>query len=156
MKYQRWVSLIGMACCLAACGTPLQDQSYVRQYGHQGGRGQGFQAYPYQVSQEVHTCTPGEISGRINRLRVETFSPDMEPGLGIDVQTLDRGLVHVHVGPLFFLDRQEADLKPGDEVIIQGFCYKFKGQERLLASEINHKGNTLKLRDVQGKPYWEN
>ena len=43
----------------------------------------------------------------------------MEPGLGVDVQTLDQGLVHVHLGPLWFLDRQEADLKPGDEVTIR-------------------------------------
>jgi hypothetical protein len=59
------------------------------------------------------------------------------------------------LGPLWFLDRQKADLKPGDEVTLQAFCYNLAGEERLLASEITHKGNTLKLQDVQGKPYWE-
>jgi hypothetical protein len=110
---------------------------------------------PYRVPGEVHGCVPGKINGRITRLRVETFSQDMEPGLALDVQTPDRGLVHVHLGPLWFLDRQEADLKPGDEVTIQGFCYNIEGQERLLAGEIIHKGKTLRLRDVNGKPYWE-
>jgi hypothetical protein len=79
----------------------------------------------------------------------------MEPGLAVEVQTPDKGLVHVHLGPLWFLERQEADLKPGDEVTIQGFCYKLAGQERLLAAEIIHKDHKLVLRDPQGVPYWE-
>ncbi len=58
-------------------------------------------------------------------------------------------------GPLWFLERQEADLKPGDEVTIQGFCYKLAGQERLLAAEVTHKDHNLVLRDPQGTPYWE-
>jgi hypothetical protein len=36
---------------------------------------------PYRIAQEVHTCVTEKISGRITRLRVETFSLDMEPGL---------------------------------------------------------------------------
>jgi len=138
-----------------ACSAPLQEHSYLKDYGHQGGRGQGFRTLPYRVSQEVHTCVPGKFSGRIIRLRAETFSQDMEPGLAMDVQTPDKGLVHVHLGPLWFLERQEADLKPGDEVTIQGFCYKLDGQERLLAAEVAHKDHTLVLRDPQGVPYWE-
>ena len=110
---------------------------------------------PYEVSQEVHVCVPGKISGRITRLRVETFSPDMEPGLAVEVQTPDKGLVHVHLGPLWFLERQEGDLKPGDEVAIQGLCYKLGDQERLIGAEITHKDHKLLLRDPQGIPYWE-
>ncbi|MEW6657311.1 MAG: hypothetical protein AB1424_01495 [Thermodesulfobacteriota bacterium] len=111
--------------------------------------------FPYQVSQDVHTCVEGRISGRISRLQAESFSSDMEPGLGMDVQTPDRGVVHVHLGPLWFLDRQEHDLKPGDEVTIQAFCYTLAGQERVLSGEVKHKDHTLVLRDPQGVPYWE-
>ncbi|MEW6659236.1 MAG: hypothetical protein AB1424_11295 [Thermodesulfobacteriota bacterium] len=110
---------------------------------------------PYRISQEAHACVPGKISGRITRLRVETFSQDMEPGMAVEVQTPDKGLIHVHLGPLWFLERQEADLKPGDEVTIQGFCYNLAGQERLLAAEVTHKDHKLVLRDPQGTPYWE-
>ena len=155
MTHARLLSLVFLACFLAACSIPLQEQDYLHQYGYKGGRGQGYRMLPYQVAQEVHTCAPGKISGRITRLRVESFSSDMEPGLAVEVQTPDRGLVHVHLGPLWFLERQEADLKPGDEVTIQGFCYKLAGQERLLAGEVAHKDHTLKLRDAQGTPYWE-
>src|SRR5512143_1800992 len=108
MKYWRLLSLVVLSGFLMACNGSLQEQSYMQQYGSQGGRGQGFRMSPYRVSEEVHTCVPGNISGRITRLRVENFPPDMEPGLAVEVQTPDRGMAHVHLGPLWFLDRQEA------------------------------------------------
>lgn len=155
MTHWRLLSLVILAGFLMACSASLQENSYLQQYGYRGGRGQGFRMNPYRVSQEVHACVPGKISGRITRLRVETFSQDMEPGLAVEVQTSDKGLVHVHLGPLWFLERQEADLKPGDDVTIQGFCYKLEGKERLLAAEVAHKDHKLVLRDPQGVPYWE-
>lgn len=147
----RVLNLIILAGFLMACSAPLH---YQQEYGNKGGA-RGLRKPPYHISQEVHTCVTGKISGRITRLRAETFSQDMEPGLGMDVQTKDRGLVHVHLGPLWFLERQEADLKPGEEVTIQVFCYKLAGQERLLAGEVEHKGHKLVLRDPQGIPYWD-
>jgi hypothetical protein len=154
MNYRRLVGLMAMTGCMAACGASLPETSYLQEYGGRGGRGQGYHMQPYHVSQEAHTCVPGKISGRITHLRPETFSIGMEPGLALDVQTPDRGLVHIHLGPLGLLDRQEADLKPGDEVSLKAFCYNLAGQERLLAAEITHKGNTLVLRDIQDTPYW--
>ncbi|MEW6657310.1 MAG: hypothetical protein AB1424_01490 [Thermodesulfobacteriota bacterium] len=101
---------------------------------------------PYQVSQDVHTCVQGKITGRITQIQAESFSQNMEPGLGMDVQTPDRGVVHVHLGPMWFLDRQETDLKPGEEVTIEAFCYKLAGQERVIAGEVTHKDHKLVLR----------
>ncbi|HEX9883491.1 MAG: hypothetical protein A2Y80_07850 [Deltaproteobacteria bacterium RBG_13_58_19] len=155
MTHWRLLILIILSGILMACSTSLQEHSYMQEYGYRGGRGQGYRKLPYYVSQEVHDCIQGKINGRITRLRVETFSLDMEPGLAMDVQTADRGLVHVHLGPIWFLERQETDLKPGDEVTVQGFCYKLEGQERLLAAEVAHKDHTMVLRDPQGSPYWE-
>ena len=155
MSHWRLFSTVILGCFLMACNGSLKEQSYLQQYGYRGGRGQGYRMQPYRVAQEFHSCIKGKIDGRITRLRAETFSLDMEPGLAMDVQTPDRGLVHVHLGPLWFLERQETDLKSGDEVTIQAFCYKLEGQERLLAGEIKHKDHTLVLRDRQGHPYWE-
>ena len=155
MTHWRLFSTVILGCFLMACNGSLKEQSYLQQYGYRGGRGQGYRMQPYRVAQEIHSCIKGKIDGRITRLRAETFSLDMEPGLAMDVQTPDRGLVHVHLGPLWFLERQETDLKSGDEVTIQAFCYKLEGQERLLAGKIKHKDHTLVLRDPQGHPYWE-
>ena len=67
--------------------------------------------------------------------------------LAVEVQTSDRGLVHVHLGPLGVLEQKEVDLKPGDEVTIQGFCSKLGGRERLLAGEVVHKDQTWRFDD---------
>lgn len=155
MRHWPLLSIVILLGFLMACSGSLKEQSYLQQYGSKGGKGQGYRMLPYRVSHEVHACVQEKINGRITRLQAETFSLDMEPGLGMDVQTPDMGLVHVHLGPLWFLDRRETDLKPGDEVAIQVFCYTSEGQERLLAGEITHKDHTLKLRDPQGTPYWE-
>jgi len=155
MKYRRLFIMLILSGILMAFSPPLQAENYLQQYGCQTGRSFGFRKYPYGASKEVHTCMSGKVSGRITRLRVETFSMHMEPGLALEVQTPDKGVVHVHLGPLWFLERQEADLKPGDEVTIQVFCSKLEGQERLLAGEVEHKNHKLVLRDPQGVPYWE-
>jgi hypothetical protein len=154
LKNRRILGLLVLTCFLGACAS-FQEQGYLQEYGSQGGRGQGFRAQPYQVDQEVHTCVPGKISGRISRLRVETLAPGTDPVLAVEVQTPDHGLVHVHLGPLWFLERHEADLKPGDEVTIQGFCQTLADRERLMAGEVVHNDKTLRLRDSRGNPIWE-
>lgn len=154
MKHWRVFSLFILTCCLGACAS-LQEKNYLQEYGSQGGRGQGFRSRPYQVDKEVHTCVPGKISGRITRLRVESLTPGLDPLLAAKVQTPDHGLVHVHLGPVGLLEIHESDLKPGDEVTIQAYCYNVAGRELLLASEVVHKNNTLQLRDSQGNPLWE-
>jgi hypothetical protein len=154
MTQLRLLSVIILSGALMGCAGPKQEKTYLQAYGYQGGRGQGFVAAPFRVSQEGHACVSGKVSGRITRLRVESLSPDLEPGLAVAVQTADQGLVHVHVGPLAFLQKREADLKPGDEVAIQALCYDLAGKERLIASQIEHKGQALKLSDAEGTPFW--
>jgi hypothetical protein len=146
MIHWRLAGILVLIWLLGACAS-VQKQGYLQEYGFQGGRGQGFRGQPYKADCEVHTCAPGKISGRISRLRVETFEQGMDPFLAVEVQTPDRGLVHVHLGPVWFLERQEADLKPGDQVIMHGFCQTLAGRERLLAAEVVYKGQTLQLQD---------
>jgi hypothetical protein len=155
MIYLRLLNVFILFGFLAGCAGSIRETSYLQEYGHQGGRGQGFRSSPYLVGQESHTCVAGEISGRIVRLRVETFARDLEPGLAVEIQTPDQGLVHVHCGPLKLLECQESDLKPGDEVAMKVFCSRLAGgQESLFASEIKHGDHTLILRDAQGNPLW--
>lgn len=151
---RHWSIVIILSGLLMGCVSSIKEPSYLQKYGSQGGRGQGFRAAPYQVTEEAHRCMTGEVSGRISRLRVETLSPDLEPGLAAEIQTPNRGLVHVHCGPLKLLDCHESDLRPGDDVTMKVFCQKLAGKEILLASEIKHRDQTLILRDAQGNALW--
>ncbi len=155
MRPWQLLMAIMLLSLVTGCAGTGKQPSYLQEYGSQGGRGQGFRAAPYLATDEVHECVVGEVSGRINRLRVETFAPGLEPGLALEIQTPDRGLVHVHCGPLRLLDCQESDLKPGDYITMKVFCHQLgEGQESLFASEIIHGDHTFSLRDAQGNPYW--
>ena len=155
MAHWRLLIVFILPGLLMGCVGSLGEKSYLQQYGSPGGKGQGFRRSPYRVSEEAHKCLAGEVSGRISSLRVESISPDLEPGLAVEVQTPDKGMMHVHCGPLKLLDCQESDLKPGDDVTMKVFCYKLAGgRESLLASEIKHGDQTLILRDAQGNPFW--
>jgi hypothetical protein len=151
---RHWLIVIILSGLLMGCVSSIKEPSYLQKYGSQGGRGQGFRVAPYQVTEEAHECMTGEVSGRISRLKVEKFGANLEPGLAVEIQTADRGLVHVHCGPLKLLDCQEPDLRPGDDVTMKVFCKKLAGKETLLASEIKHGDQTLILRDAQGNPFW--
>jgi hypothetical protein len=155
MRYWRLLNMFMLSGLLMGCVSTIKEPGYLQEYGSPGGRGQGFRTAPYQVGQEAHRCVAGEVTGRISRLRVETFAANLEPGLAVEIQTPDQGLVHVHCGPLKLLNCQEADLKPGDDVTMKVFCYKLAGgRESLLASEIKHGGQTLILLDGEGNPLW--
>jgi hypothetical protein len=155
MRHWKLLNIFIFLGFLLGCSGAIRETSYLQEYGFQGGRGQGFRTSPYLVAQEDHRCITGEVKGRISRIRVETFSSDLEPGLAVEIQTPDQGLVHVHCGPIKLLQCQESDLKPGDEVAMKVFCSRLAGgQESLFASEITHDGKKLMLRDGQGNPIW--
>ena len=140
-------SVLGLAVLCWALAGPAWSQ----------GRGQGFRPCPYGPYQcpVKGPCLPGEISGKITRVLTETLEEGMYPGMAVLVATKDRGQVHVHVGPVWFLERQEFELKPGDEVLIKGICFKTAAGEHLLAAQLTKGDHTLLLRDAEGHPYWE-
>jgi len=96
------------------------------------GRGQGFRPCPYTpyLCPVKHTCKPFDASGKV-------------------VQ------VHVHLGPVWYLERQEFAIMPGDEVGIKGMCDKKDGQMDVIAYELTKGDYVLHLRDAQGRPNWE-
>jgi len=150
MKISLWiVGFIGMAF-LCACSSPLE------QYGMRGGRGQGYRLCPYQCSApEKAQCRSGTITGKITKIFVEKFAEDMESGIAFNVLEADGNQVHVHVGPLWFMEKRESDFQAGDTVTIEGLCYHKDGKHYLIAAKMTHKDHTLNLRDTQGRPYWE-
>jgi hypothetical protein len=118
----------------------------------QSGRGQGFR--PYTCPYERAASVTGMISGPIVRVFPESFAADMEPGTALEVQDKTRGTTHVHLGPEWFWERQGSTLKPGDEVSIKRRYYHSGGKERMIAAEVIHRDQSLKLRDAYGQPAW--
>lgn len=145
-----WVTAGFMALSLLALTTQAWSQ----------GRGQGFRACPYTpyMCPVKSTCKPFDERGKVVRTLTETLEEGMYPGLAVVMDTKTQGQVHVSLGPVWYLERQEFELKPGDEVRVRGMCEREKdrdGRFRVIAYELSRGDFVLSLRDPQGRPHWE-
>jgi hypothetical protein len=122
------------------------------------GRGQGFRPCPYSpYSCPVKdVCKPFDEGGKVVQVRTESLDETMYPGMAVVVETKTHGQVHVHLGPVWYLERQEFELKPGDEVQVKGMCEKGPdGKMQAIAYELTKGEYVLHLRDSKGHPNWE-
>ena len=121
------------------------------------GRGQGFRPCPYSayLCPVQQTCKPFAADGKVAQVVTETLGESMYPGLAVVVDTKTQGRVHVHLGPVWYLERQDFEIKPGDEVGIKGMGTKKDGQMDVVAYELMIGDHVLLLRDAQGRPNWE-
>jgi len=121
------------------------------------GRGQGFRPCPYTpyLCPAKGPCKPLTINGKVSQVLTETLQDKMHPGMAILVDSKEKGRVRVHLGPVWYLERQEFDLEPGQEVQVQGICMEEKGETRLIAVQVTVGDSVLLLRDQEGRPMWE-
>lgn len=70
--------------------------------------------------------------------------------------TLAAGSEHldVHLGPAFYVDRQDLKLAKGDQVEVKGSRVTMRGKPALIAQEVRREGKVLALRDEAGIPLW--
>jgi hypothetical protein len=153
------LSLLGvMAIGCAANTPPVSPESPIV---HQGGRGQGFRTHmhyyvPYSCPREgTGLCKPGVVTGVIRQMSLEKSKFEAYPGLTAEIQTLDKELVHVHIAPEWFLARHQINLRVNDALSLNGVFHDLEGKDGLVASEMTWKGQTIFLRDDQGRPQWE-
>jgi hypothetical protein len=70
------------------------------------------------------------------------------------VQTDDGKSTRVQVGPVWYLERQDLDIKENTRVQVTGARAEIDGQPVLMAREVQFDGQVLTLRDAQGMPAW--
>ncbi len=149
---KRW-QFVGISLAvLTAWGLALAGPAFSQ------GRGQGFRPCPYTpyTCPVTAVCKTFEESGKVVQVLTETLEGAMEPGMAVVLDTKTRGRVHVHLGPVWYLERQEFEFKPGEEVRVKGMCEQQKGgMLRVIAYELAKGDFVLHLRDSQGRPNWE-
>jgi len=94
------------------------------------------------------------ISGQVSSIETAAPMPGMVPGMQMLVQTDDGKTVRVHIGPEWYLQRQNVALQEHTRVQVTGAPADIEGQPVLLAREVQFDGQTLTLRDAQGLPVW--
>ncbi len=80
-------------------------------------------------------------------------SPMGHTGIHLKLQTAKTPL-EVHLGPSWFLDRQEPHLQVGDAIVVTGSLVTINDQPALLARDVRRGEDTLVLRDADGRPVW--
>jgi hypothetical protein len=149
MKIRPLLSLGLAALCLLILGVTTAAVGQ--------GRGQGFRPCPYSpyLCTVAQTCKPINENGKVVQVRTEMIEEGMYPGMALLVDTKTQGQVLVHLGPVWYLERQEFNINPGDEVGIKGMCDKKEGKTDVIAYELTKGDYVLHLRDAQGRPNWE-
>jgi hypothetical protein len=109
---------------------------------------------------------PGGGSRMYNPQTVETLtgnvvSVESIPGKGggrsygvhLTLKT-DKETIPVHLGPSWYIDKQNIKIEPKDKVEVTGSRVSFEGKPTIIAAEVKKGDKVLKLRDQAGIPMW--
>lgn len=97
--------------------------------------------------------TVEKVSGEVQK--VDKIAPMRKMGAGIHLLfKTSKETIPVHLGPEWFMDRLDANLKQGDKVQVTGSRIKLEGKPVIIASEVKRGDETLVLRDSSGVPVW--
>ncbi len=66
----------------------------------------------------------------------------------------EKETISVHLGPAWYIQRQDMKIVPGDKVEITGSRITFEGKPAIIAAEVKKGTEILKLRDENGFPVW--
>lgn len=130
---------------LAALAGPAEAQ-----WRRRGGGGWGAGA-PY--GRHFDPKTVETLEGEV--LKIETVSPSrgMSPGIHVILKTAKEE-VPVHLGPQWYLERQEFTVEAKEKLTVTGSRVVLEGKPAVIASELRKGDLTLALRDAQGYPVW--
>lgn len=86
---------------------------------------------------------------------VDTFSIGHggRPGLHLKLKR-SKDTIAVHLGPVWYLENQDASFATNDSVTVTGSKVTFDGKPAIIASEVAKGPEVLTLRDPKGMPFW--
>ncbi len=115
-----------------------------------GGGGWGMKS-PYMRMYDPKTVETAR--GTVERIDAITPMKGMSGGVHLTLTT-DQGPLSIHLGPQWYLQNQETQLKPGDKVEITGSRITFNGKPALIAKQVVKGDEVLTLRNDNGVPAW--
>jgi len=113
-----------------------------------GGWGQGTNYSRMYNPQTVET-----ISGEVVSVDNVTPMKGMNPGVHLVVKT-DKETISVHLGPQWYIEKQDVGINPKDKIEVKGSRITFEGKPAIIAAEVKKGNEVLTLRDASGFPSW--
>ena len=151
----RWLwssSLIILAILLELVGPAAAQRGG---FGRGGGRDGDSGAHGRQ---EYNPQTVTTVKGQVESLGSYGMTGwKVIPGMQVQGLLLktDKGNITIHLGPPWYVRKQGFDLKQGDSLEVTGSQVTRDDQSLLLAAQVKKDGQTLKVRDEQGVPLWQ-
>ena len=145
----RTLSLVMVAVVLSALGT-LGQVSAQRGPHLRGGGGWGpGGAYGRLYDPKTIETISGEV------VAVELHTPMKGMGGGVHLQLkTDKQTISVHLGPVWYIENQDATIEVKDKIEVKGSRVTFDGKPAIIAAEVRKGDQVLKLRDDNGVPHW--
>jgi len=85
---------------------------------------------------------------------IDQVTPDMNSNVYLTVST-DRGDVVVVLGPANVVNASNMQLKSGDTVEAAGSEVYWNDRTVIIATELRKNGMEMELRDVEGRPFFQ-
>lgn len=101
-----------------------------------------------------NTGTIETISGEV--VSVDKFTPmsGMSHGMRIMLKTGNE-VIPVHLGPVWYMERQDFKIEPKDKITVKGSRIIFNGKKSIMAAEVRKGDKILRLWDDEsGHPLW--
>lgn len=113
-----------------------------------GGWGAGF---PY--GKHYNPGTEQRLSGEVLQVDKLTPSEGMSDGLALILRTREES-IPVHLGPIWYLERQDFSIVQGSRLEVIGSRVTFDGTAALIAAKVKKSDKVLYLRENSGFPLW--
>jgi hypothetical protein len=118
--------------------------------GWQGSGGWGMGS-SYQ--RMYNPATVETVSGVVESVDKITPMKGMRSGIHLTVKT-EKETIPVHLGPEWYIERQDVKIEKGDKIEVTGSRVTFAGKPAIIAAEVKKGDNVLVLRDSAGIPAW--
>jgi hypothetical protein len=143
------IGIIGMAALFAFTAmVTLSDAQPWK--GWKGSSGWGYKS---QYQRMYNPQSAAEIKGVVEAVEQITPRKGMSYGIHLKVKT-GAETVPVHLGPAWFIERQDISIQKGDTIEVKGSRITFNGSPAIIAAEVEKGDTALKLRDENGFPVW--
>jgi hypothetical protein len=118
--------------------------------GWQGSGGWGMGS-SYQ--RMYNPATVETVSGVVESVDKITPVKGMYSGIHLVLKT-DKETIAVHLGPEWYIERQDVKIGKGDKIEVKGSRITFDGKPAIIAAECKKGDSILLLRDSSGFPAW--
>lgn len=139
------VTTLGVIALLSAPDASAQGRGANRGSGGWGPRA----AYNSKYDQKTVETLSGEV------ISVDRITPEKGMSYGVHLMLkTEKETISVHLGPGWYIERQDTQINAKDTVQVKGSRITFEGKPAIIAAEVKKGDEVLQLRDERGVPNW--